>query len=49
MEVPSAYRGYASKNSDGTIEFTGLIMSPDGKERYEHTERGNNPVELGEK
>ena len=24
-------------------------MSPDGKERYEHTERGNNPVELGEK
>ena len=24
-------------------------MSPDGKERYEHTERGTNPVELGEK
>lgn len=41
--------GYASKNSDGTIVFTGLIMSPDGKERYEHTERGTNPVELGEK
>lgn len=41
--------GYASKNSDGTIEFTGLIMSPDGKERYEQTERGTDPVELGEK
>src|SRR5699024_7787599 len=41
--------GYASKNSDGTIVFTGLIMSPDGKERYEHTERGTNSVELGEK
>ncbi|MGW7906792.1 hydroxymethylbilane synthase [Staphylococcus pseudoxylosus] len=41
--------GYATKESDGTIEFTGLIMSPDGKERYEHTERGTNPVELGEK
>ena len=24
-------------------------MSPDGKERYEHTERRKNPVELGEK
>src|SRR5699024_8306819 len=41
--------GYASNNSDGKIEFTGLIMSPDGKERYEQTERGNDPVELGEK
>ncbi|UBV41355.1 hydroxymethylbilane synthase [Staphylococcus xylosus] len=41
--------GYATKESDGTIEFTGLIMSPDGRERYEHTERGTNPVELGEK
>lgn len=41
--------GYATKSSDGTIEFTGLIMSPDGKERYEHTERGENPVEIGEK
>ncbi|MDN6160184.1 MAG: hydroxymethylbilane synthase [Staphylococcus equorum] len=41
--------GYATKSSDGTIEFTGLIMSPDGKERYEHTERGENPIEIGEK
>ncbi|HLR19821.1 MAG TPA: hydroxymethylbilane synthase [Staphylococcus sp.] len=41
--------GYATKDSDGTIEFTGLIMSPDGKERYEHTERGKDPVEIGEK
>ncbi len=41
--------GYATKSNDGTIEFTGLIMSPDGKERYEHTERGENPVEIGEK
>ncbi|MDG0842659.1 hydroxymethylbilane synthase [Staphylococcus equorum] len=41
--------GYATKSSDGTIEFTGLIMSPDGKERYEHTERGDNPIEIGEK
>lgn len=41
--------GYATKSNDGTIEFTGLIMSPDGKERYEYTERGENPVEIGEK
>lgn len=41
--------GYATKSNDCTIEFTGLIMSPDGKERYEHTERGENPVEIGEK
>ncbi|MGO3049265.1 hydroxymethylbilane synthase [Staphylococcus casei] len=41
--------GYATKDHEGTIEFTGLIMSPDGKERYEHTERGKHPVELGEK
>src|SRR5699024_3737513 len=26
--------GYASKNSDGTIEINGLIMSRGGKERY---------------
>lgn len=41
--------GYATKGSDGLIEFTGLIMSPDGKTRYQHTEQGTNPVELGEK
>ena len=23
-------------------------MTPDGKERYEHTARGHNPVELGQ-
>ncbi|MEJ7388479.1 hydroxymethylbilane synthase, partial [Staphylococcus epidermidis] len=28
--------------------FTGLIMSPDGKERYQHTVRGIDPVALGE-
>ena len=29
--------GYATIAQDNQIEFTGLIMSPDGKERYEHT------------
>lgn len=28
--------GYATIAQDNQIEFTGLIMSPDGKERYEH-------------
>ena len=32
---------------DNQIEFTGLIMSPDGKERYEHTTLGSDPVQLG--
>lgn len=41
--------GYATRNNDGLIEFTGLIMTPDGKQRYEHTEIGNNPIELGKK
>lgn len=40
--------GYATKDEDGTIEFTGLIMSTDGKERYQHTARGNDPVQLGQ-
>lgn len=39
--------GYATMNSDKQIEFTGLIMTPDGKERYEHTIQGTNPVKLG--
>lgn len=39
--------GYAIMNSDKQIEFTGLIMTPDGKERYEHTIQGTNPVKLG--
>ena len=30
--------GYANYNNNNEIEFTGLIMTPDGKERYEHTE-----------
>ncbi|MEY8642498.1 hydroxymethylbilane synthase [Staphylococcus arlettae] len=40
--------GYASINEQNEIEFTGLIMSPDGKERYEHTVSGTDPVALGE-
>ncbi|CAM3079211.1 hydroxymethylbilane synthase [Staphylococcus argensis] len=40
--------GYATKDEDGTIEFTGLIMSTDGQERYQHTARGKDPVQLGQ-
>ncbi|QCT75101.1 hydroxymethylbilane synthase [Macrococcoides canis] len=29
------------------IEFTGLIMSPDGKEKYKVTHSGSNPTEVG--
>lgn len=39
--------GYATIAQDNQIEFTGLIMSPDGKERYEHTVLGTDPVKLG--
>lgn len=39
--------GYANYNNNNKIEFTGLIMTPDGKERYEHTEVGTDPVKLG--
>ena len=39
--------GYAAIAQDNQIEFTGLIMSPDGKERYEHTALGTDPVKLG--
>ncbi|MDT0741973.1 hydroxymethylbilane synthase [Staphylococcus epidermidis] len=39
--------GYATIAQDNQIEFTGLIMSPDGKERYEHTVLGIDPVKLG--
>ena len=39
--------GYATIAQDNQIEFTGLIMSPDGKERYEHTALGTAPVKLG--
>lgn len=39
--------GYATIAQDNQIEFTGLIMSPDGKERYELTALGTDPVKLG--
>lgn len=39
--------GYATIAQDNQIEFTGLIMSPDGKERYEHTALGTDPLKLG--
>ncbi|MEX2947381.1 hydroxymethylbilane synthase [Staphylococcus warneri] len=39
--------GYATINSQQQIEFTGLIMTPDGTERYEHTAIGKSPTELG--
>lgn len=39
--------GYATVDNDGQLTFTGLIMSPDGKQRFEHTVNGQNPVELG--
>ena len=39
--------GYATIAQDNQIEFTGLIRSPDGKERYEHTALGTDPVKLG--
>ncbi|MEJ7534159.1 hydroxymethylbilane synthase [Staphylococcus hominis] len=39
--------GYANYNNNNEIEFTGLIMTPDGKERYEHTEVGTDAVKLG--
>lgn len=39
--------GYATIAQDNQIEFTGLIMSQDGKERYEHTALGTDPVKLG--
>ena len=43
-KVPIA--GYATKEGN-VITFTGLIMSPDGKERYESTKVGTDPVEIG--
>ena len=39
--------GYATINSQQQIEFTGLIMTPDGTERYEHTAIGESPTALG--
>ncbi|GGI40281.1 hydroxymethylbilane synthase [Mammaliicoccus stepanovicii] len=43
-KVPIA--GYATKDGD-QISFTGLIMSPDGKERYECSRVGTDPVQIG--
>lgn len=43
-KVPIA--GYATKQGN-EISFTGLIMSPDGQERYESTKVGTNPIEIG--
>lgn len=40
--------GYATIDGEQQIEFTGLIMTPDGKERYEHTAKGSDPVKLGQ-
>lgn len=40
--------GYATIDGEQQIEFTGLIMTPDGKERYEHTANGSDPVKLGQ-
>ncbi|MBI5974199.1 hydroxymethylbilane synthase [Staphylococcus canis] len=39
--------GYAHKRENGEIEFTGLVMSPDGHQRFEHTEIGHDGIELG--
>ncbi|MCG9802866.1 hydroxymethylbilane synthase [Staphylococcus argenteus] len=44
-QVPIA--GYATISDQKEIEFTGLIMTPDGKERFEFTTTGTDPVELG--
>lgn len=46
-QVPIA--GYATVDDNGMLNFTGLIMSPDGKERFEQSATGQNPVELGKK
>lgn len=41
--------GYAQMTDEGVIQFTGLVMSPDGQSRFEHTEIGNDSVEVGRK
>lgn len=45
-QVPIA--GYATLKED-EIEFTGLIMSTDGKEKYKVTEKGTDPKRLAQK
>lgn len=46
-QVPIA--GYAQMTVDGNIRFKGLVMSPDGLQRYEDERIGSDPVDLGKK
>lgn len=46
-QVPIA--GYAKVMEDNQIHFKGLVMSPDGKERFEHEVVGTDPIELGKR
>lgn len=41
--------GHAVIGDDNQIHFTGLIMSPDGKQRFQHTAMGTDPVEVGQR
>lgn len=41
--------GHAVIADDQQIHFTGLIMSPDGKKRFQHTATGTDPVEVGQR
>lgn len=41
--------GHAIIGEDQQIHFTGLIMSPDGQQRFQHTATGTNPVEVGQR
>ncbi|AVQ32961.1 hydroxymethylbilane synthase [Staphylococcus muscae] len=41
--------GHAVIADDQQIHFTGLIMSPDGKQRFQHTATGTDPVEVGQR
>lgn len=40
--------GHAVIGDDARIHFTGLIMSPDGKQRFQHTASGTDPVAVGQ-
>ncbi|MCS4485652.1 hydroxymethylbilane synthase [Staphylococcus americanisciuri] len=40
--------GHAVIGEDAQIHFTGLIMSPDGKQRFQHTASGTDPVAVGQ-
>ncbi|UXS76499.1 hydroxymethylbilane synthase [Staphylococcus chromogenes] len=46
-QVPIA--GYAQMTPEGNIRFKGLVMSPDGSQRYEDERIGSDPVDLGKK